>query len=159
MKNVKSLFVIFFISLLTACAEVSMHHSEVTGVEFPDNKKVINDIFVIDKKPVVRYEKVTVFDGQELVFLGPDEFVIQFKEGSFFEDSDQALLRKQRKLIESQGIRGEQSGIYPSKDGVVILKVSREKAKGIKVGTEFKYSVWVNGVELDPIGRYGGDER
>lgn len=125
--------------LLGACSNLNHHTTKETNA-LPGTQTAINGIYLKNGKPAVQYETVVLRTGQRVVFAGPDEFRIVFKEGSIFEDSN-----------------SNDSGDYPSRDGIVILQVSDEKTERLKDGTVFKYSVFVNGVELDPLIRWKQD--
>lgn len=138
MRIYKLTTIILSILLIGACS--SLDHPLETGRALPGTRTAVNDIYLKNGKPAVRYDTIVLKKGQRVVFAGPDEFRIVFKEGSLFEETS-----------------SNEPGDYQSRDGIVILQVSDEKAARLKDGTVFKYSVFVNGVELDPLIRFKKD--
>ena len=124
--------------LIGACSNLNQPKKE--GHVLPGTRTAVNDIYVREGKPAVRYNTVVLKNGQRIVFAGPDEFRIVFKNESLFEDASD-----------------NEPGDYRSRDGIIILRVSDEKTARLKDGTVFKYSVFVNGVELDPFIRWVKD--
>jgi hypothetical protein len=81
-------------------------------------------------------DEMTLYPGQKIVFAGPDEFTIFFKDGkSPFKKSE-----------------------FKSKDGVVILQIPKSLFEDIRFseeiyrndGIDFNYGVVVNGRITDP---------
>ena len=137
---------IFILSLFVffAAGNASAHRCKnpEEGRADPKNNTVINEISIDEKGiPTVEFEKVVLHNGERLVFVGPKEFEIFFKEGSFFHDSEK-----------------ENPGYYQTTNGVIILEVSREKTEKLESGSVFKYSVFIDGVELDPMAEWENDE-
>lgn len=117
--------------LLSACAHIQKPEGKTA---LPGTNTVINGIYLDNGMPAVKHNKVILYNNQKLLFAGPDEFTIEFKEGSFFKNSN-----------------NKNPNVYNSRNGVAILEVSEEKTSRLKDSAAFKYSVFVNGKELDPL--------
>lgn len=139
MRTFKLSAILLTLLLLGACSTANHHPRKETHV-LPGTRTALNGIYLIDGKPAVQYETVVLRTGQRVIFAGPDEFRIVFENESLFEDASD-----------------NEPGDYRSRDGLIILNVSDEKAARVKDGTVFKYSVFVNGVELDPFIRFKSD--
>lgn len=139
MRTYKLSAVLLTLLLIGACSTTDHHPRKETQV-LPGTRTALNGIYLKDGKPAVQYETVVLRTGQRVVFAGPDEFRIVFENESLFEDASD-----------------NEPGDYRSRDGLIILNVSDEKTARLKDGTVFKYSVFVNGIELDPFIRWRKD--
>ena len=113
------------------------------GVADPTNQTIINEIRIDNNGvPTVEFNVVVLKEVDErLVFVGPKEFQIYFREGSFFIDDPK-----------------EYPGYYQTKNGVIILRVDKKKVEKLGDRAKFKYDVIVNGVVLDPFAVWARDE-
>lgn len=139
MRIYKLSAILITLFILGACSNMD-HHPRKETHALPGTTTAINGIYLKDGKPAVQYETVVLRKGQRVVFAGPDEFRIVFENESLFEDASD-----------------NEPGNYRSRDGIIILQVSDEKTARLKDGTTFKYSVFVNGIELDPFIRWKKD--
>jgi hypothetical protein len=120
---------------LSGCA-VSECKPEI-GRALPGTNTAVVGIF-LDKNGVPKetVKEVLVHPGQNVLYAGPDEFKIVFKN------------RKTPNRVVSNS----------SKDGVVLIKIPNDIFKRKQFVDEFQrnkslvfdYSIWVNGKEYDP---------
>ena len=100
-----------------------------------------------NKIPKVNKEVVTVYPGQRLVFVGPEKFILRYREEFPFERDDENEPDPQ--CPESTEICTD--------DGVITLRVLEKYGNILKQKDVdeilIKYDVIVNGVVLDPYVR------
>lgn len=130
------IFVCLFLMLSFVGCAVNECKPEI-GRAMPGTNTAVVGIF-LDKDgiPKETVKEVIVHPGQNVLYAGPDEFKIVFKN------------KKTPNRVVSN----------PSKDGVVLIKIPQDIFKRKEFVEEFRennslvfdYSIWVNGKEYDP---------
>lgn len=135
MKLFKMWLTFFMILGISGCA-VSERKPEI-GRALPGTNTAVVGIFLgKDGVPKETVKEVVVHPGQNVLYAGPDEFKIVFKN------------RKTPNRVVSN----------TSKDGVVLIKIPTDIFQKKEFMEEFRknkslvfdYSIWVNGKEYDP---------
>lgn len=138
MRYVKLFYVGIIISVLCGCSSVDYKPDELrTGYALPGTNTVVVSIS-LDKKgvPKENFKDIVVYPGQKVLFAGPDEFQIVFKNK-----------KTPNRRIDNK-----------SSKGVVLIKIPEGILEQPEFIEEFRknnqlvfdYAIWVNGVELDP---------
>lgn len=135
MNLLKMLTGSFFLLVLSGCA-MSNCKPEI-GRALPGTNTAVVGVF-LDKNGVPKetVKEVVVYPGQNVLYAGPDEFKIVFKNR-----------KTPNRLVTN-----------PSKDGVVLIKIPKDIFEKKEFVEEFRknkslvfdYSIWVNGKEYDP---------
>jgi hypothetical protein len=135
MKSIKFWFTFFMMLGISGCA-VSDSKPEI-GRALPGTNTAVVGIF-LDKSGVPKetVKEVVVHPGQNVLYAGPDEFKIVFKN------------KKTPNRVVSN----------TSRDGVVLIKIPKDIFQQKQFVEEFRknkslvfdYSIWVNGKEYDP---------
>lgn len=130
------IFTCLFLTLGFVGCSVSECKPEI-GRALPGTNTAVVGVF-LDKDgiPKETVKEVLVHPGQNVLYAGPDEFKIVFKN------------RKTPNRVVSN----------PSKDGVVLIKIPQDIFERKEFVEEFRknkslvfdYSIWVNGKEYDP---------
>jgi hypothetical protein len=135
MKLFKMFIYLFFMLGFAGCA-VSECKPEI-GKALPGTNTAVVGVFLAkDGTPKETVKEVVVHPGQNVLYAGPDEFKIVFKN------------KKTPNRVVSN----------PSKDGVVLIKIPKDIFERKEFIEEFRknkslvfdYSIWVNGKEYDP---------
>lgn len=135
MKLFKMWLTFFMILGVSGCA-VSERKPEI-GHALPGTNTAVVGIFLgKDGVPKETVKEVVVHPGQNVLYAGPDEFKIVFKN------------RKTPNRVVSNA----------SRDGVVLIKIPTDIFQKKEFMEEFRknkslvfdYSIWVNGKEYDP---------
>lgn len=138
MSYMKMVFVSVFFVFLSGCASVDCEPDKTrTGYALNGTSTVVVSISLDDKGvPKENFKDIVVYPGQKVLFAGPDEFKIVFKN----------------KKTPNGQINNKSSR------GVVIIKIpegileQREYIDEFRKNNQlvFDYAIWVNGIELDP---------
>ncbi|MCE3252816.1 MAG: hypothetical protein K0Q67_1836 [Cellvibrio sp.] len=135
MKLVKVFLSVIFVLHVSGCA-VADCKPEVGRVLPGTNTAVVGIFLDKDGIPKETVKEVIVHPGQNVLYAGPDEFKIVFKN------------KKAPNRVVSNS----------SKDGVVLIKIPKNIFERKEFVEEFRknnslvfdYSIWVNGKEYDP---------
>jgi len=130
--------IIFAVLSITGCAQLPCKCDEKSiGYALPGTNTVIVDVSLnADGVPQQNYEKIIVKPGQDVIFSGPDEFQIIFKNQ-----------KTPNTVIENK-----------SSSGIVLIQVPVDVLEKKEFSEEFRrynyltfdYAIRVNGRELDP---------
>lgn len=137
MKLFKIFTCLFFMLGVSGCTVTECKPENEIGKALPGTKTAVVGIFLDkDGVPKETVKEVVVHPGQNVLYAGPDEFKIVFKN------------QKAPDRVVSN----------PSKDGVVLIKIPVDIFERKEFVEEFRknkslvfdYSIWVNGKEYDP---------
>jgi hypothetical protein len=126
------------LAILGGCASIDCEPDKLrTGYALPGTDTVVVGVS-LDKSgmPQESYKDIVVHPGQKVLFAGPDEFKIVFKNK-----------KTPNGKVENKSARG-----------VVLIKIPEGILEQSEFVEEFRknnqlvfdYAIWVNGVELDP---------
>ncbi len=138
MLNKKLIFAVFVFISLGGCSSVNCDPEKLrTGYALPGTKTVVVGIGIDEKGiPKETFKDVVAYPGQKVLYAGPDEFSIIFKN---------------RKTPNSKVEN-------PSVNGVVIIEIPLDILERKEFVEEFRknnqiifdYGIKANGKELDP---------
>lgn len=138
MYYIKLASVLFFMAILGGCASIECKPQEGrAGYALPGtNTAVVGVSLDQTGTPQVQVQKIVLYPGQRVLFAGPDEFSIFFKNR-----------KTPNGKIEN-----------PSREGVVVIAIPEDILEQKEFVEEFrkndsvtfKYGIRVNGKELDP---------
>lgn len=138
MFNFKLMSIGIVLMAVCGCASTNSNHSQLrTGYALPGTNTVVVGIG-IDKNgiPKETYKDVVAYPGQKVLYAGPDEFSIIFKNR-----------KTPNRKIEN-----------PSSRGVVVIEIPKDILERKEFVEEFRknnqlvfdYGIKANGKELDP---------
>ena len=138
MKYLRLMLIIFTITTVSSCAAIDCRPDKLkTGRALPGTETVVVGIS-IDKNgvPQESYKDIVLYPGQKVVFAGPDEFSIIFKDK-----------KTPNRQIENRSSNGAVQIKIPEK--ILEQREFVEEFRKNKSLT-FDYTISVNGKELDP---------
>lgn len=138
MKYIKYLFAVCVVGLLSGCVSIDCEPEKLrTGYALPGTETVVVGIS-LDKNgmPQESYKDVKVHPGQKVLYAGPDEFAIVFKNK-----------KTPNGRVENKSSRG-----------VVVIQIPEDIFERPEFVEEFRknktltfnYGIRANGKELDP---------
>ena len=149
---VKKITPLFLASSLFAChASNPVVEQVVPGSiteKIPGTETTANLVSFLDKKPGLKFETMVNHTGGTFVWVGPKEFMIEFKDVSPFKNK-----------------KGGRVSEFKAENHTVVIDIPQNALEGFKLTCEkseygkeicfkdFKYNVVIDGVVLDPFAR------